>query len=550
MIRKYIFASFFAILACSLSVFAKNNVETINVDVAISNDGSAYIIQEWTGTFEQGTENYIPIENLDGITISDFSVSDTENGEYEYINFWNVDSSFDEKAGKCGIVETARGYELCFGITEYGYNTYIISYKLNGIVCGYSDYDGFNFMFINSGMSTFPTQGSINIYMLDGTELNENNSRIWGFGYEGGIYLIDGGVYAYTEQELSGSDCMIVMLQLDKGIVTPLRHSEDSFEDVKNRAFEGSDYQTDSDDEIIGLIFCGGIFIAFVLFVKHAIKVAIQNAKYKKFYKNCNYFRDVPNDGNMALSYFLAKKFGMSKEDSIINSCILKMIVGGNLSSKITEEPGMFGKISKKIELTLISEPTEEMLSKLYNILKKSAGRDGILQEREMDDYFYNHYEIIKDFINDAGNDGEQSLIKLGGCKANKKHLNYFDDLSENGRNALQENAGLRKYLSEFSLISERELSESAIWKDYMVYAVLYGIGDKVIEQIKKLYPNGIPKEYDFEESLYVAMCCRRCTYGAMTKREAAMRAEGLGGSSSHFGGGGFSGGGSGGGSR
>lgn len=537
---------------CTLSVFAKNNVETINVDVAITDDGSAYITQEWTGTFEQGTENYIPIENLNGITISDFSVADSKNGDYQTIAFdsWDVDWSFEQKAGKCGIAQTARGYELCFGITEYGYNTYTIRYRLNGLVGRYSDYDGFNFMFINSGMSTFPTQGSINIYMLDGTELNENNSRIWAFGYEGGIYFVDGGVYAYTEQELSGSDSMIVMLQLDKDIVTPARLSEGSFEDVKQAAFEQSSYEEENDrlDAIISDTVCIIFAVILALITGCAVRAAVQRIKYKKFYKSVGYFRDIPNGGSIQMSYCLAKKFKMSGEESVISACILKMIVNGNLRSTVTEVPGMFGKTKKSVELSFVSAPEDTLLNKLYQLLEKSAGDDKILREKEMDRYFYNHPDAIRDFVNKAEEDGKNELMQKHGLK--KSSLRFIDDLTEKGRAELAESIGLRKYLSEFSLISERELSESAIWKDYMVYAVIYGIGDKVMEQLRKLYPNGIPQEYNFEDSLYVAMCCRRCVYDATVRKETEARIAGSGGSSSHYGGGGFSGGGCGGGSR
>ena len=85
------------------AAFAANNVSDITVDVVIYDDGSAHIAQTWNCDFSEGTEGYIPIENLGEMTISDFLVSD-ENGPYTYIDNWNINASFDEKAGKCGIV--------------------------------------------------------------------------------------------------------------------------------------------------------------------------------------------------------------------------------------------------------------------------------------------------------------------------------------------------------------------------------------------------------------------------------------------------------------
>ena len=59
---------------------ADNQVTDIDIEVVIREDGSAYIIQYWTGEFHDGTENYIPIRTGDiGISFmkSDFS-------HYEY----------------------------------------------------------------------------------------------------------------------------------------------------------------------------------------------------------------------------------------------------------------------------------------------------------------------------------------------------------------------------------------------------------------------------------------------------------------------------------
>ena len=126
----------------SIPVLSANNVSQIEIEGVLFSNGSAHITQEWQGTFSEGTENYIVIENLDGITLSDFEVWD-ETGPYTFLPHWDVKASFEEKAGKYGIVETKDGYELCFGITQYGERNYRFSYRLNGLAASYSDYDGF-----------------------------------------------------------------------------------------------------------------------------------------------------------------------------------------------------------------------------------------------------------------------------------------------------------------------------------------------------------------------------------------------------------------------
>jgi len=187
MVKKIISTLLCAFLFVTLMynvALGANNVSDINVDVVIYDDGSAYITQTWNCNFTEGTEGYIPIENLGEMSISEFLVSD-ENGAYTNIEDWDVDASFKEKAGKYGMVKTNKGYELCWGISEYGEKRYAIEYKINNLVGGYKDFDGFNFQFINSGMGTLPTDVTVKITMQDGTKLDANNGGIWGFGFYG-----------------------------------------------------------------------------------------------------------------------------------------------------------------------------------------------------------------------------------------------------------------------------------------------------------------------------------------------------------------------------
>ena len=227
---------------------ADNHVTNIDIEVVIREDGSAVITQHWTGEFNKGTENYLPIRTED-IGISGFSVSD-ENGPYTFVGDWDADWSFKKKAGKCGVLETKDGVELCFGITEYGHKEYTFSYVVTDFIKGYRDANGTNFMFINPEMSTFPTAGSIEILMEDGTPLNAENAGIWAFGFEGQIEFRGGRVVAYTEKDLKDDKSMIVMLELNKDLLSPRTFiTDEAFATVREEAMKDSDYgHGDNDD--------------------------------------------------------------------------------------------------------------------------------------------------------------------------------------------------------------------------------------------------------------------------------------------------------------
>lgn len=552
-IIKLLISAVIAFIPVSFSAFASNNVSEIDVSAIIQNDGSARITQNWHGSFNEGTENYIPIRTGD-IGISDLKVSDS-SGEYTFLNDWDIDADFDAKKRKCGINKTEDGVELCFGITQYGENSYTIEYTVTDFIKSYSDYDGTNFMLINPNMSTFPTDGKIDIELENGTPLSAENAAIWAFGFDGEVVFRDGHVSAYTSSALDGDNSMIVMLQLNKGIIAPSAEIPQSFEDVKSTAFDGSDYgdyDSCSDDNTSILEYIIGFFILFVIFAAVLLIPAYfirRRAEIKSFYRGANYFRDVPNHGDITVSYFLARNFGVSWNDSfIIGTLMLSMINKGFLEPETTESIGMFGKTKQSVNLRLCGEPDTEIEKKLYSILSAAAGKDGILQEKELENYAYRVPNSVPGLIDSAKLSGETAFSANGGFifGAGKR----IKDLSDTGKQELAELMGLKKYLEDFSLIAERGIEETVIWKDYLVYATLFGIADKVILQLKKVYPDKLPEIENYSQTVFIAHSYYRSMQNASERARQEERTSGLGGSASIGGGGGFSGGGSGGGSR
>ena len=67
----------------------------------------------------------------------------------------------------------------------------------------------------------------------------------------------------------------------------------------------------------------------------------------------------------------------------------------------------------------------------------------------------------------------QKGCLKGVGCDS-------IRSLTAQGKQALNEVLGLKHFLLDFSLIRERALQETLIWQDYMVYALLLGIADKV----------------------------------------------------------------------
>lgn len=65
--------------------------------------------------------------------------------------------------------------------------------------------------------------------------------------------------------------------------------------------------------------------------------------------------------------------------------------------------------------------------------------------------------------------------------------LNVF---TQEGIDEIAKWKGLKKYMEEFSLLDKREVPEIAIWEKFLVFATAFGIADKVLKQLKVVYPD------------------------------------------------------------
>jgi len=71
---------------------------------------------------------------------------------------------------------------------------------------------------------------------------------------------------------------------------------------------------------------------------------------------------------------------------------------------------------------------------------------------------------------------------------------NIFIGLTQKGVNEKEEWRALEKYLKDFSLLKEKEVPDLILWEKYLVFATMFGIADKVLKQIKVIYPQDIDK--------------------------------------------------------
>jgi len=529
-------------------------IQDVDIKVELQQDGSAWVTQVWTalaGT--SGTEFYIPVDHLGPMTIGELSVQ--ENGvAYESLEEkWDIDRPRSWKSGKCGIVPKSDGAELCWGLGESGWHTWTVRFCLGGLVQAYDDADAFNFMFVNKGMDPAPKHARVTIIpAFPCPAWTYDNTRVWAFGFDGDIHVKEGTVVAETTESMHPSSALIALVKFEKGLFQPTVVKGGAFQDLLDRALEGSFYEEDPAEKwfLLGfaLVFLGGLGLIFWICIASALGYKWKKSIFGRK-KIDGWYRDIPLEGNLhAAEYLLAKgkRFEISAPaNNIIGAFFLRWVMNGLV--KVQPDP----KSSKRVNLSFMADTSgsDDIEEDLFQMARSASGDNLILEKGEFEKWSTKNYKKLTAWP-------DRSVARGKSWFKNKGYFVKDGVCSTEGAQQACHLIEFRNFLKEFTLSDQREAIEVKMWKDYLVYAQLFGMADKVARQFKKLYPaqfDQLAKEsgIDTNTLLYTMLWTNNMSTRAFNN--AAGRAgniNGTGGRASFGGGGGFSGGGFGGGGR
>ena len=270
--------------------------------------------------------------------------------------------------------------------------------------------DGVNFRFVNDEMNTTPTDVTVWISLADDTPITDEIADIWGFGYTGDVVFENGSIVARTSSPITASDHLTVMFAFKKGVLSPSRQEQGSFEEVKERAFKGSDYDYDygeSDgDDGFSFIFLITMFLAVVVpigtLIWSVISKIIEKRKLRKFSEAFGYYRDIPNEGNLSASYALGRMFNICQDGAVLATGMLRLIQLGCLTPVETRETGFMGKSKETVNLQLTGGQRDgmgEFDEYLYAVLEGAAGPDAVLQAKELERYASQYDTVLRSYI-------------------------------------------------------------------------------------------------------------------------------------------------------
>ena len=550
---------FFALLAYALFTLGKtvsaNSINRISMDIFVDSNGNANVTETWNCYSNQSTEIYHPYYNLGNSEITNLSVS-MDSTQFETLSSWDTSGSFDEKAYKAGINRVSNGVELCWGISEYGTNTYRVNYTITNFVSNLTDSQMIYWTLIPYDFSDSIGQVFINI----SSDLYFPSSiDVWGYGNEGGTAYVDNGTITMTsEGTLNRNEYMTILVKLPSGTFNTKNNLNQNFEYYYNLAEEGVNRNETVENTVITIL----PFIIFIIIMVFAIvtsKLGSSQEQRLNFENNGNklpktkdipYFRDIPCNKDLFQAFFIGYQFKIvKKRTDLLGSVILKWVRDKKVTLK--KDEGKSSKTSIILNEELISSLEDEDEQKLYKMFFE-ASKDGILEDSEFTKWCNTNYSKILGWFDTIIDKEKDKLVKDGLLLEKPKTLfksakyTVTPELRQQALNI----AGLKKYLNDYTLISEREAPDVVLFEDYLILAQMFGIADKVAENFKKLYPDLITETnfYSYDNINFVHIYAVHAMTSAHSAHyAAASRYSGGGGGFSVGGGGGGSFGGGGG---
>ncbi|MCI8353204.1 MAG: DUF2207 domain-containing protein [Clostridia bacterium] len=531
-------------------------LRNLSYDVTLNADGTADVTETWKiriedtntlfKTFEVDSSKYKEITNVKVKEIkSSGDIDFTKINQYKY----HVDK-------KCYYALMYKGnFEIAWGAhAESTTRTYKISYKIIDAIKNYNDCSEFYWQFI-SRSSEIPADYIEGTIKLPTSVQNLEDLRVWAHGpLNGNIEKLSNNTVRFTVEDFAENT------MLETRIVTPttifnknlntvnqnklssILSEEQTWADQANRKREQIAKQIETRRKVIITFFIVTNILGLIL----AVVVIRKIIKYHRELKNTpiikpnqqfEYYRDVDKNQTPAEAGFLyyfkstGLQYNMTK---IVSATMLDLCMKKHISFE--QIPGK----KDQIKVNLISKNTEELKEDeklIYELLKKVPKNDSnSFTMKEFEKYASNHSSevlskfkrietIAKKSQEQEGNYSKELITKHYGWSFKGalyifltiasiafmwllvipsavasiycfKISGRYNTLTEKGMSEKEKLKGLKKYMEDFSMMKEKSVPELILWEKYLVYATVFGIADKVLKQLKVVYPEMLDESY------------------------------------------------------
>ena len=522
-----------------------NNLEFY---VQINSDGSMNVTEIWDidiedtntlfKTFETDSEKYS--------SITEVKVTDITNGSNNEFTPINTYMYHVTKNCYYGLINDDGDFEIAWGVgldNDNEVRKYKIEYKVNDAITKYSDYAELYWQFIGNNFEISANKVTGTIY-LPATVNNKENIKVWAHSKDlnGTIYATDlNKVEFQMDNYRSGRYVELRILFPTTQIVSTDRiYNTTILEQAiaeESQWAEEANRQREFNKKMEKAIAIVTIIAAVVLAIYFVKKIF----KYKKILKELNglnstqeleYYRDLPDEkATPGEAVFLLEKqyasfdihFSQIFSATLLNLSLKKYIELKVDTNKKDKEAIKIVNLNK--EITDLKDDEKEILE----FVLKAIGTKEEITMKDLEKYITKHSSSIAKLIEKTHKNVKNSMKQNNYFdeKEYKKYSNYsgimiayivgaiatiilfplaivfiidavycnkimkkINVLTQTGLDQKEMWKGLKKYMEDFSLLNEREVPELVIWEKYLVYATAFGISEKVLKQLKIVYPN------------------------------------------------------------
>ena len=510
-------------------------------DINISSTNTLY------KSFKTDYSKYSEITNVTVKEITNGQNTDftkNENWEYHveknhYYGTKNEDGDFEIGWGVGLDNSTAR-------------RKYLISYTVKDAITKYNDYSELYWQFVGENFKISANRITGTIY-LPSNVLNQEEIKVWGHTEDlnGTIYATDLNKIEFELNDFRSGRYVEIRTLFPTELITNsgrtknteiLQTAIEEETDWANEANKRREREEWLDENLPIILFMGWVVINIILIIVYSKKTIKYYKKIKELKKyepttKLEYYRDLPDENStpgeaikildIDIDSFTPTNFGKvfsatildlslkkyleikqeknKKGKDTVNIYVLKQVSDGLKPSEARIMTFMIDatKGKESISLKELEKYIEKHPTKTENLLKGTydAANNQLINEEIIDSELQNEYKKYKEiqicyiiavfflfftliaFIIPA----IIFVIDAIMCGKIAKKINV---LTQKGVDLQEQWKGLKKYMEDFSMLDKREVPELIIWEKYLVYATVFGIADKVIKQLKIVYPN------------------------------------------------------------
>ncbi|MBR6980614.1 MAG: DUF2207 domain-containing protein [Prevotella sp.] len=262
------------IFVMPLGAWADSVLDSLYVVVWLKPNGDAEFTEKRVmHVDDEGTEGYTVVSNLmEDSHIKEFKLFDDHSEHYyTHVPDWDALHTRNEKALKCGVVESEPGtFCICWGLGQTGVREYWVNYTITNVVRSYADYDALYHQFVAPGMDPLPRFMEVIISQGEEKDFPKGSVKAWKQGYKGELYVRDHSVVAKKYSPFDSKEYVTLLCRIGKGIIQPTLSTDAKFSELLDdfNSVGKIDKGTSSKKKKgrnIGLLIVGGILLWLVL---------------------------------------------------------------------------------------------------------------------------------------------------------------------------------------------------------------------------------------------------------------------------------------------